>query len=104
MDLSPLCCFMTGRRSIYLKEETKALHRAGKAGFHADWRLSRLFPTFPARELEIIIREYEFNIFPYLLPPLQSIEILNANGKFAAMGWEYSYAGRKHWMFSILCL
>lgn len=95
MGLSPLCCLMTGRKSIYLKEETKALHRAGKAGFHADCNLSRLFPTFPARELEIIKREYELNISP-LLPPLQFMEIVNANGKFAAMGWEYTSAGRKH--------
>lgn len=87
---------MTGRKSISLKEETRALHGAGKAGFHADWSLSRLLPTLPARELEIIKREYEFNIFPYLRPPLQFIEILNANGKFAAMGWKYTYAGRKH--------
>lgn len=87
---------MTGRKSIYLKEETKASRRAGRADFHADWNLSRLFPTFPAIELEIIKREYELNIFPHLLPPLQFIEIVNANGKFAAMGWEYTYAGRKH--------
>lgn len=64
MGLSPLCCLMTGKKSIYLKEETKALRRAGKAGFHADWNLSRVFHTFPARELEIIKREYELNISP----------------------------------------
>lgn len=95
MGLSPLYCLMTGRKSIYLTEETKAFHRAGRAGFHADWNLLRLFPTFPARELEIIKREYALNISSHLLPPLQFIEIVNANGKFAAMGWEYTSAGRK---------
>lgn len=59
---------------MYLKEETKAVHREGKTYFPADWSLSGPWPTFPESELEIVKGEYGFNISPIFSLHSNSLE------------------------------